>query len=373
MRIQFYGLLALVLSTTGACGARSNAPGEGGERVQGGILKLAPGNPKLEFVKIEPVEESSAASAITLTGKVDFDEDHTQRVASPIDGRATALLVRPGDVVKAGASLVGLSSPRVGQLQSDAQKALADMSVAQKAVDRAHKLAADGAISDKEVAQLESEFNKAKSEVGRTAAQLRSLGLSAGDPTTDVTLRAQIGGTVVERNVLTGQEVRSDGAAPLLTISNLGSVWVLADVYEADLGAVTLGAQVRVQVPAYPSEWFPGKVGHVGDVVDASSRTVKIRCVVANADGRLKPEMFAKIEIQSVGDRKAIYLSTHGIINDGDQSKVVVAGAGNTFHTRTVQVGPSIDGRVRILDGLKVGERVVTEGALFLKQELDTN
>ncbi len=360
------------LASLAACNGHAAPSGEAGEHAPG-VLKLQPGNPKLDFIKVETLKESSAAAEMALTGKVAFDEDRTQRVSSPVDGRATSLLVRPGDVVKAGAALVALSSPHVGQLQSDAQKAISELSVVQKAVDRAHKLAADGATSDKEVAQVESDFNKARSEAARTSAQLRSLGLSAGDPTTNVTLRAQIAGTVVERNILTGQEVRADSAAPLLTISNLASVWVLADVYEADLGAVTPGAAVRVEVPAYPGEWFVGKVGHVGDVVDAQSRTVKIRCVVPNPDGRLKPEMFAKIEIASTNNRKAIYLPSRAIINEGETSKVVVAGEGNTFHARTVQVGPSTDGMVRILSGLKVGERVVTEGALFLKQELDTN
>jgi cobalt-zinc-cadmium efflux system membrane fusion protein len=150
-------------------------------------------------------------------------------------------------------------------------------------------------------------------------------------------------------------------------------VWVLADVYEADLGAVQPGAAMRLEVPAYPGEWFAGKVGHVGDVVDTQTRTVKIRCVVPNPDNRLKPEMFAKIEISSSNNRNALYLPTRAIINDGETSKVVVAGENNTFHARTVQVGPSVDGTVRILSGVKPGEKVVTEGALFLKQELDTN
>lgn len=362
----------LAIALLAGCGASASPPPDATGR-SGGPLRLAPGNPKLDFIKLETVKESAAATAVTLTGKVTFDEDHTQRVASPIDGRATALLVRPGDKVSAGAALVALTSPHVGQLQSDAQKAISDLGVAQKAVERAHKLVADGAISEKEVAQIEAEFNKAKSEVARTSAQLRALGLTATDPTPNVTLRAQIGGTVVERNVLTGQEVRADSAAPLLTISNLASVWVLADVYEQDLGAVAEGASVRVQVPAYPGEWFPGKVGHVGDVVDATSRTVKIRCVVPNPQSRLKAEMFAKIEIAGAGNRNAIYVPARAVINDGEQSKILVAGAANTFHARTVQVGPSIDGTVRVLSGIKVGEQIVTEGALFLKQEIDTN
>jgi cobalt-zinc-cadmium efflux system membrane fusion protein len=366
----------IALSTTlaaAACGQSSGSQhAEAGERTAG-TVRLEPGNPKLDFIKVENVEEKEGATAITLTGKVAFDEDHTQRVASPIDGRAIQILARPGDRVSAGQSLVTLSSPNVGPLQGDAQKALSDLSVAQKAYDRAQKLAADGAISDKEVAQVESDFKKAKSDVARTSAQLKALGLSATDPATNIALHAQIAGTVVERNVLNGQEVRADASTPLMTISNLGSVWVLADVYEQDLGAVSGGAPVRVQVPAYPGEWFAGKVGHVGDLVDPTSRTVKIRCVVPNGDGRLKPEMFAKIEIANASKKKVITIPSRAVINEGDQAKIVVAGEHNSFRARVVQVGPTIDGWVRVLSGLQPGEKIVTDGALFLKQEIDTN
>src|SRR5262249_33468562 len=154
-----------------------------------------------------------------------------------------------------------LSSPQVGQIQADAQKAQQDFSVSQKAIDRVHKLQADGAISEKEVAQAEADFKKAKSDVARTSAQLKALGLSASDPAVRVSLHAQIGGTVVERNALVGQEVRADAPQPLLTITSLDTVWVLADVYEQDLALVRVGASVRVRVPAYPGETFAGKVG----------------------------------------------------------------------------------------------------------------
>jgi cobalt-zinc-cadmium efflux system membrane fusion protein len=366
-------LIALCCVLAGAgCGASSGSHAETGER-QAGALKLEPGNPKLDFVKIETVAESDALTAITLTGKVTFDEDHTQRVASPIDGRAIQISARPGDHVSAGTALVTLSSPNVGPLQADAQKAISDLSVAQRAFERAQKLAADGAISDKEVAQAEGDFKKAKSDVARTASQLKALGLSASEPATNISLRAQIAGTVVERNVLNGQEVRADASTPLMTISNLGSVWVQADVYEQDLGAVSEGAPARVQVPAYPGEWFPGKVGHVGDVVDPTSRTVKIRCVVPNPDGRLKPEMFAKIEIANASKKKVLSIPSRAVINEGEQAKVVVAGEHNSFRARVVQVGPTVDGAVRVLGGLSPGDKIVTDGALFLKQEIDSN
>src|SRR5207253_2154098 len=132
-----------------------------------------------------------ATSAVTFTGKIAFDEEHTQRVSSPLDGRATAIHVKLGDAVKVGAPLVDLSSPQVGQLQSDAQKAQQDMSVAQRTVERVRKLREDGAVSDKELAQAEADVRKAASDLQRSTAHLRAIGVSPSDPAVGYQLYAR--------------------------------------------------------------------------------------------------------------------------------------------------------------------------------------
>jgi len=316
------------------------------------------------------VRESDAPSRISLPGKVSVDEDRTQRVASPIDGRAVTLMVKPGDHVRAGQPLLELSSPQAGVVQADAAKASEDLSVAERAMNRAHRLKADGAISEREVAQVEADFKKSKADVARTTAQLRALGLSPTEPAVKVSLRAQIAGTVIERNVLVGQEVRADGASSLLTISNVDRVWVLGSVYERDLSLIDeKDAPVKIRVPAYPGEVFAGKVIHIGDVVDPATRTVQIRCAVDNPGHRLKPEMFATIDVQSVG-KKFIAVPGRAVLADGEKYQVVVASEGNVFRARTVDIGAEIGESVRILHGLSPGESIVTDGALFLKREL---
>jgi cobalt-zinc-cadmium efflux system membrane fusion protein len=335
-----------------------------------GVVTLEPSNPALKFLKIEELKPSDAAPNVSLTGRVAFDEDQTQRVATPIDGRATAILVKLGDRVKPGQSLIELSSPQVGLLQADAQKTQQDMILAQKTVERVHKLKVDGAVSEKEVGQAEAELHKAKSDVARTAAQLRSIGVSATDPAVAVSVRAQVAGTVVERNVLVGQEVRADATTPLMTISNLETLWVSADVYEQDLSLITSGATVNVTVPAYPGETFPGTVARLGDVVDPTSRTVKLRCLVPNAHGKLKPEMFAKIALADATGRKVLVIPARAALNEAGKFRVIVV-EGNVFRTVSVELGPEIEGRVRVLSGLKAGDRVVTDGALFLKHDID--
>src|SRR5450432_2361850 len=130
------------------------------------FVRFNPGSAPLDFLKIETVAETSGATSVTLPGRVSFDEDHTQRVSSPIDGRALAILVKLGDKVRAGQPLIELTSPRVGELQADAQKAVADLSVAQRALERANRLRGEGAISDKELAQIDADAKKSKSDFG---------------------------------------------------------------------------------------------------------------------------------------------------------------------------------------------------------------
>lgn len=364
-------LAAALFATAPACKhAGVNEESSDGGMPKGSI-RLEKGSPKISFIKIEKLEETDAAGTVQLTGRVTFDEDHTQRVSTPLDGRVTKVLVKPGDKVTLRQRLLFLSSPFVGQLQSDAQRAQQDLVLAQKTVDRAHTLKADGAISEKEVVQVETDLAKAKSAYGQTMTHLSALGVSASDPAVSVALFAQVAGTVVERNVLVGQEVRADAPLPLLTVSNLETVWVFADVYEQDLGLVQEGGTVGVRVPAYPTEVFAGTIGHLGDVLDPLSRTVKLRCIVPNPGARLKPEMFAKVDLTGTNGKKVIVVPSKAILNDSQRSSVVVASDDDVYTLRGVEVGPEVDGKVRVLSGLKAGERVVTDGAIFLKNEID--
>jgi cobalt-zinc-cadmium efflux system membrane fusion protein len=360
-----------LLATSFGCNGRES-PAAAEERSRD-FIHLDPSSPRLNYIKVEVAEETEVAPSIQLTGRVGFDEDHTQRVASPIDGRVSKILVQLGESVKGGQPLVQLVSAQAAGMQAEAQKAEQDLSVAEKALERAKALRLEGAISDKDAAQIEADFKKAQAEAARGSAQLRSLNLSASGPTVGASLRASIAGTVVERNILVGQEVRADAVAPLLTISDLGTVWVLGDLYEQDLALVTPGAAIGVRVPAYSGEVFAGKVDHVGDVVDPMTHTVKLRCVVPNPGNRLKPEMFARIELTSAGDRKAILLPSRAILTDSQHTRVIVATEGNIFRQRVVETGPEVEGKVRVLSGLRPGEKVVTDGAIFLKREMESD
>ena len=322
-------------------------------------------------LRIDTVAAFEGELSLQTTGKIAFDDDHTQHVTAPVDGRVAAIKVRLGENVRIGQPLVELTSAKVAELQGDARKEAQDLQVAQRGLARAQKLRADGAVSDKELAQARADLNKAQANVERAQAQLSALGVQKSDPMVRAALFARVDGTVVERNISVGQEVRADSGTPLLTLTNLDRVWVLADVYEQDLGTVGHDAAVQVEVSAYTGRQFAGTVTYVGDVVDSQSRTVKVRCQIDNPNRLLKPEMFAKVQIAYRSPPGSIFVPTKALLSDGNSTQVlVVEGSDDNVTLRPVQTGTTVAGRQQITSGLRVGERLVVDGAVFLRNAL---
>jgi cobalt-zinc-cadmium efflux system membrane fusion protein len=301
------------------------------------FIRLDPNNPRANFVKIEIAEESVVSPAVRLTGRIAFDENHTERVSSPIDARAMKVLVQVGDTVKRGQPLLQMSSSHVSQGKTDAQNAGEDRSDA------------------------------GKPSSARLRAQPRSIGLSVSGSNARVSLRSSIAGTIVERNVLVGQEIRAYAANPLFTITDLSAVWVLADLDEQELASARQGDRINVRVPAYPDRSFLGTVEHVGEVLDTATHTAKVRCAVPNPEMLLKPEMLAKVELAEPRQGKGMLLPSKALLTDGEHASVVIASEGNVYRQRFVETGLEVDGRVQILNGVTPGERVVTDGAIFLR------
>jgi cobalt-zinc-cadmium efflux system membrane fusion protein len=323
-----------------------------------------------EFVKMQTVQHHDAPLYLKTTGSICFDDDHTQHVAAPVDGRVAAIKVRLGQRVSPGTVLVELSSAKVAELQSDAKKERQDLQLAQNAWRRALQLRKDGAVSDKDLALAEADLHKSRAEVERAEAQLTALGIASTDPVVRAALYARIAATVVDRSVSVGQEVRSDAGTPLMTLTNLDRVWVMADVYEQDLGLVQPNAKVTVQVPAYPGQSFAGTVSYIGDVLDPQSRTVKVRCEIDNPTHALKPHMFASISIAYQGGRDDIFIPTRALVRDGTKTEVLTVAKNGSIDVRGVQVGSELEGKQRILHGLQTGDVIISDGAVFLRNAL---
>jgi membrane fusion protein, heavy metal efflux system len=230
---------------------------------------------------------------------------------------------------------------------------------------------------DLEVAKATAENNAASTKATLTAARRHLLILGLNDAAIDAlgskpglaatfALNSPIDGVVVERNATIGATVGTD--ANVFKIIDPSRVWVDANVFEKDLPRVRVGQGVKLTVTAFPGTTFSGKVIFVNSVVDPDSRTVKVRTEVPNSDGRLKPDMFANVEIITDVNSTAISVPQAAVLDDGGK-KVVFVADGNAYKERQVQVGIQNGDRVEIVDGLNGGDRVVVKGNYLLLQQ----
>jgi multidrug efflux pump subunit AcrA (membrane-fusion protein) len=181
-------------------------------------------------------------------------------------------------------------------------------------------------------------------------------------------LKSPIDGVVIERAVTTGELV--DKSKEVFTISDPTQLWAIAEIKERDIAAVKLGQDATFTTLAYHDEKFAGKVVLIGNQVEAASRTLEVRIAVDNADGRLKPGMFADVEITTTMLENVLAIPDSALQTDGDNQTVFVALDGNKFEKRVVKLGEEQQGRVQVLEGLKADEKVVTDGSFILKSEM---
>ena len=183
-----------------------------------------------------------------------------------------------------------------------------------------------------------------------------------------LTLKAPIDGVIVERKATAGEVV--DKTKEIYTISDPTTLWAIAEVKERDIAAVKVRQDATFTVLAYPQEKFHGKVVLIGNQVETGSRTLEVRIAVENTDGRLKAGMFADVEIVTTILENVLVIPDGALQTDGENQIVFVALDGNKFEKRVVKVGQEQPGRVQVLEGLKAGDKVVTEGSFILKSEM---
>jgi cobalt-zinc-cadmium efflux system membrane fusion protein len=325
---------------------------------------------------IEPVALHAVGNDVVTSGKVTFDDLRVGHVFSPVTGRVSRILADPGARVKKGSPLAAIQSPDVGNAFADLGKAEADLIAAQHELQRQKELYEAHAGSQKDFEAAQDNFAKAKAEMERSRQKARLFrGGGADAVTQEFMLRAPIEGEVIARNVNPGAEVLgqySGGTAvELFTIGELDRVWVIADVFEMDLGRIKKGAPVTVKVVAYPDKGFSGVVDWMSDLLDPTSRTAKVRCAIANPGRDLKPEMYATVSI-GVAGQNALALPHTAVLRIADQTVVFVEegtapDGRRRFVRRIVALSEDAEGDlVPVTHGLSAGDHVVTSGGILL-------
>jgi len=348
-------------------------------------------------VETEIVSPQSIAGVIPATGKILVPENGVAMIGPVNQGRIVRLYAGQGTKVRKGQKLAELESADIDQAEADYLKALADyenalrssaaeVKLAQQSYDRNKQLYEQKITAGKNLQSAEHDLEVAKAagensvngtKAALVAARRKLLLLGLNDATIDslakktdlaatFSLNSPIDGIVVERNATVGASVGTD--ANLFKIINLSRVWIDADVFEKDLPRVRTGQEVKLTVTAFPGSTFSGRVILINSVVDPETRTVKVRTEVANPDGRLKPDMFANVQIVTELNRAAISIPQSAVLNDEGKTIVFVA-AGNGYQKRQVQAGIQNNDRVEIVDGLTAGDKVVVKGNYLLLEQ----
>jgi cobalt-zinc-cadmium efflux system membrane fusion protein len=326
--------------------------------------------------------QTSFRPTIEVTGTAQFNADVSTQVMAPISGPVLRILRDVGAEVHQGEALALLSSPDFASTVADFRKAQAAYAQAKRINDQNEALWKNDAIARRDLEQSQTDLASAEADRDAAIQQLRALGVddasitslrdSKDVPTLQAAIRAPIAGTIVERLINPGMLVQA-GSTQAYTVANLSSMWVLANVFESDLASVQIGDHADVTTSASPTP-FEGKVTYIAALVDPATKATAVRVVVPNTRRLLKKDMYVQVTIHGTREKKGLLIPVTSVLRDDDNLPFVFvempgagANANNTFGRRQITIGSRVGDRYEVSAGLKAGERIISEGALFVQ------
>jgi cobalt-zinc-cadmium efflux system membrane fusion protein len=388
--------LLLPLAASTACGGREkeeaheetgdHAGEEKGAEVQAEEGVLVVDAEVLRDLKLTtfPAELRPGGEGVTALGELKVNGDAYAEAGSPIPARIVRLIASPGQAVRRGQPLAELQSVELGQARAQRTGAAARAELARQTVERKRGLAADRIVSRGELQRAEAEAAEAAAELRAAEASVEALGVGRGSigigggggggGLSGFTLLSPVSGTVLERTAVQGQS--ADPSQALFRIGDLSQLWLVVQAPERDVVRMRTGSSAEITLAALPGQKLRGTIAWIGREVDAHSRTVPVRIVIPNQDGRLKPGMFATAFIETGAQGEQVVAVPAIALQRMDDQWVVFLPRGlprgnGRFEVRPVERGRDLGDEVAILSGLKPGERVVDEGAFVLRAEAE--
>jgi cobalt-zinc-cadmium efflux system membrane fusion protein len=346
-------------------------------------ISIDPEAAKRAGIKTEPVGEAMLAGGAmpgqTTTGVVQANAYRTTPVVSVVGGILRRVTAELGQNVSQGQTMAVVFSDDLAMAQSRYLNAVAELDEHHKHHARTVRLVEIGAASREELEQATTKLKTAESEVASQRQRLILLGLGSrriaqlktpSQVSSEVSLPAPISGTVISRAANPGEVIAAD--KEILRIADLSNVWVMGQVYEKDLGKVSVGSGASITSDTYPGRVFRGRVSYIDPTLEPATRTAQARIELANPGGALKIGMFVNVAFAALGVAESTtpVIPKSAVQNIGNQQVVFVEMKDpNVFATRSVKLGPEINGQYLVMEGLIVGERIVTEGSFLLRAE----
>jgi cobalt-zinc-cadmium efflux system membrane fusion protein len=346
------------------------------EAASGEAPNLSLSDPQLATVKVEPVEDREFPVQKEAVGSIDFDEDMETQVFTPYQGRILQLFAAVGDDVKKGQKLFTIDSPDLLAAESNLIAAAGVMELTSRNLVRLRELYKTVAVSQHDLEQAISDQQTAEGNLRTARDSVRIFGKAdsaidaivaarAADPT--LVVPSPIGGRITQRNAAPGLFVQPANPPPPDVVADIDTMWMQANVIENDSPAFRVGQAVKVRLNAFPDRVFDGTITTIGASVDPNTRRVLLRSEISDPQHELRSGMFGNFTISVGATIRSAAVPLSGVVREGDGTQTVwITTDRRKFIRRTVQIGESQNGYRQILDGLRVGELVVTEGAVFL-------
>jgi RND family efflux transporter MFP subunit len=365
------GVVLLAGASTWTRGTRAETPPSGDLTTTQNSISLTSNAPQWALVKLGVAGASAADLTDPVPARVVIDEARSSKIGLPLAGRVTSVFVELGQRVREGDRLFSVASPDIADLRAAREKAAVELDAARAALERVKAMVASRSLPAKEELAAERDMREAEVSAKLADAKLQSLRVS-GTTENEFTVIAPRSGVVVEKNVLPGQTVSPDSGAAM-QIADLGTVWVVADLFEADASNIREGAEAQVTSPSIPDLLIEGRVEMVSSMVDPERHTVPIRVRLSNADGALRPNVFARVRFGVTHGAGAVEVPASALVTDGEHQYVYVQSKPGTFTRQEVVAGSAHDGRVPVVRGLQAGDTVVVEGAILLDNQISLN
>ncbi|MBV8622536.1 MAG: efflux RND transporter periplasmic adaptor subunit [Herbaspirillum sp.] len=323
-----------------------------------------------ETLKTALIEQRDIALPFSLPASVEADPARLARILPPTTGRIVALQKRLGDEVKAGDILFEVESSDLAQAISDDRKAQAALALTRRSLERQRSLDQANISARRDLEQAQSDYEQADSEAARSRARVaalggaRAAGSNSSGSSARLAVRSPVSGHVIELNAAVGS-FWNDATASVMTVADLSSVYVTASAQEKDLARVYAGQDAEVALDAYPGQTLQARVRSVAQVLDPDTRTVKVRILAANQDGRLKPGMFAQVTLRDRA-HAGMLMPMSAVVQTGFANRVFVEVAPWKFEARKVSLGAQVGSDVEVTGGLQSGARVVVKDGVLL-------
>ena len=329
--------------------------------VEHGLIHVPASSPIRKRLQIGVAGASDAASSLEVPATVEADPRRVANILAPATGRVVSVTVALGDRVRRGQTLAVMASGDFAQAVADLEKATDALELARRTRDRAEGVHTAGGAADKDLEAARSGYVQAEAELTRARARASSLGAAGSGR--NLILSAPQDGVVTALAIAPGAQV-SDATAVLMTVTNTARLYVTAGVAETDLKKVSVGMEAEVRLVADPASVVRARISSVNAVLEPDTRREKVRIVVDNADGRLKPNMYASVRIAAPSD--GVWAPQSALLMNNDATTILVETRPWVFERRRVQLGDETSDQAQVVSGLSRGERIVTRGGILL-------